>query len=386
MANKYYETENMFKDGSIFHFGLAGLNNKYSLSEKVTFLDRSNTESHHMILRNYESISRNLEVYPTVTVYPKGHVFKGGMGGFYHSDKNHIDLVDHEFVISILAHEMRHAFQYIYFPDVYYASEYKTVRGYLDCDIERDARKYSLDYCTVKQFWSNTAQLEYEESQYELVIKKKAKPKIVGLSNSYFNKNRSIGYSVPRDYHLNNQISVSNSPNIFQRIWYSIVSLFRFVVGAAVTISIIFVLVTSGDEEVSVHSGELAVDASTEYEYVFDEASLTDFINAFRYNYELALYYEDFSYIADQVQAGSTVYNDLADYIDQISGLEMVFDFTDLIIEEIEIQSDHAIVHTYEAFDFMNAAGEWTVEERNKRYKVIISEEGYYNITEINMK
>jgi len=78
-------------------------------------------------------------VYPTVTIYERGAEFESGMSGFYYSENHHIDMVNHYYGISILADEMRHAFQYLYFPDVYFATAYRTVREYLDCKIEWDA-------------------------------------------------------------------------------------------------------------------------------------------------------------------------------------------------------------------------------------------------------
>lgn len=121
------------------------------------------------------------------------------------------------------------------------------------------------------------------------------------------------------------------------------------------------------------------------YDIAFDEASLSDFILNFRGDYEVALQNEDFSYIEDMLQYDSQVYYEMADYIDEITGQGMVFNFTSNEVTNIDIQADYAIVSTFEVFDFMNAAGEWSVYERIKDYVVVTDVDGYYKITNIEI-
>ncbi|KMM37238.1 trypsin-like peptidase domain-containing protein [Guptibacillus hwajinpoensis] len=121
------------------------------------------------------------------------------------------------------------------------------------------------------------------------------------------------------------------------------------------------------------------------YDIAYDEASLSDFILNFRGDYEVALQNEDFSYIEDMLLDDSQVYYEMADYIDEITGQGMVFDFTSNEVTNIDIQADYAIVSTFEVFDFMNAAGEWSVYERIKDYVIVIDEDGYYKITNIEI-
>ena len=115
----------------------------------------------------------------------------------------------------------------------------------------------------------------------------------------------------------------------------------------------------------------------------FDVGILGEFIGNFRYYYELALSNEDFYYIEDMLLRDSEIYNGIDEYITDISGQGMEFNFTDLEITDTEIHDGYALVYTYEAFDFKNAAGDWTVEERKKMYTVQMDEFGFYVISDI---
>jgi serine protease Do len=117
--------------------------------------------------------------------------------------------------------------------------------------------------------------------------------------------------------------------------------------------------------------------------YYFEEIGLSDFIVYFRDNYELALYNEDFSYIEDMLLSDSSAYIEMADYITEITGKGMMFEFTSNEVTGIVIEADYAVVSTYEVFDFMDAAGEWSTYERVKDYTVVIREDGTYQITGI---
>lgn len=153
------------------------------------------------LYQNYDRIAKNLGVYPTITIYPRGHELKGGMGGFYYADDNAIDMVDHYYLISILAHEMRHAFQYIYYPDLFFQTSYRTAREYLNSDVERDANAYAKDYCEIFEYWEEWEYLQQAQQEVELIIKKKMPSEVLGLDDAYFRENPSIPQVVPRNYH-----------------------------------------------------------------------------------------------------------------------------------------------------------------------------------------
>ncbi|MGK7376283.1 trypsin-like peptidase domain-containing protein [Planococcus sp. 1R117A] len=118
-------------------------------------------------------------------------------------------------------------------------------------------------------------------------------------------------------------------------------------------------------------------------ELKFEESSLSEFVGDFRYYYETALAEEDFFYVQNLLVYESEIYNGILEYINDITGKGMEFNFTKLDITGTEIFEDHALVHTEEAFDFKNAAGEWSVEERNKTYTIVMDENGFYYISDI---
>lgn len=115
----------------------------------------------------------------------------------------------------------------------------------------------------------------------------------------------------------------------------------------------------------------------------FNETNLSEFIGDFRYYYEMALKEEDFFYIQNLLVYQSDIYNGISEYITDISGKGMEFNFTKLEIAGIEIFDDHAIVTTKEAFDFKDADGNSSVQERNKTYTIVMDEYGFYYISDI---
>ena len=119
--------------------------------------------------------------------------------------------------------------------------------------------------------------------------------------------------------------------------------------------------------------------------YSFEEVSLENFIISYREYYEMALATEDFYWIQDLLLADSSAYLDLEQYIYEIAGQGMIFDFTSNTVTSVEIFHDYALVSTNEEFDFFNAAGEYQYYNRDKVYTVVIDREGYYQITDIEI-
>lgn len=201
MINTYYQAEQMWKHHQIRYNSLGGLNVRKNVQSKINIVGHLDDFTLKTLYENYEEIAGNLGVYPTITIFPRGHELDGGMGGLYYADQNHIEMVDHYYLVSILAHEMRHAFQYIYFPDYYFATSYRTAKQYLKTFIEEDARKYSIDYCIVKGYSEEAQALKDYEAKIQLVIQNKLPLKELQMNNSYFWRNPFKASSVTRDYH-----------------------------------------------------------------------------------------------------------------------------------------------------------------------------------------
>jgi hypothetical protein len=205
MANLVHDSETAFNIGNIHYHDLMGLNSKGSARSKIRIqgtLDPFTTET---LYKNYDLIASNLKVYPTIVIYGRDRHFEGGFTGFYNTENNHIQLIDNYYLISNLAHEMRHAYQYIYFPDLFYADEFNTTIGYLNANTERDARTYSFDYCATMNYTEEARYVSDNEEIIDLVIRGLKPPSVMNLDDAYFRSNPHISYTVSRDYHISNQ-------------------------------------------------------------------------------------------------------------------------------------------------------------------------------------
>ncbi|MCA0984235.1 trypsin-like peptidase domain-containing protein [Halobacillus yeomjeoni] len=190
--------------------------------------------------------------------------------------------------------------------------------------------------------------------------------KVIGINSARLNADSSIGFSIPM-YTMTDQLnSWSNAPMSTDDVINA------------------FAIDNSMDDY---DFGEEYEEEPYEDDYpsAFDEASLSAFIIEFRNNYELALEQEDFSYIEPYLEYESTAYRDLYEYLHETFGKGMIFEFTQNQVTNVEIQNDYAIVSTFETFDFMNAAGEWSVYERIKDYVVVMDEFDRYMIRNIEI-
>lgn len=197
--------------------------------------------------------------------------------------------------------------------------------------------------------------------------------KVIGINSALLTDDKSIGFSIPMYTMLELVQNWSKSPMTATEV----VNVFSFYD------DYVYDPESSAKADSYYEDYKTSEENNDEYEFYFDESTLTQFILYFRNNYELALDYEDFYYIEDMLSYDSTAYNEMDDYISQISGKGMNFDFTSNEITDIFIESDHAVVSTFETFDFMDAAGNWFFYEREKDYVVIIEENGVYKITDI---
>ncbi|WP_342513198.1 trypsin-like peptidase domain-containing protein [Sporosarcina sp. FSL K6-1522] len=141
------------------------------------------------------------------------------------------------------------------------------------------------------------------------------------------------------------------------------------------------------EEEYTEDEYEYEYDGETdEIEPQFVDVILEDFVLAFRDHYEKTLHDETFYWIEDMLLPGSTAYTELQQYVSEISGQGMTFDFLDNTVANIVINGETAIVSTYEIFDFIANDGEVTHYEREKDYTLIINEYGAYQIINIEIR
>lgn len=225
---------------------LNSLNAKNDAQHNINFLGEVDHFTKSTLYENYNELAKYLKVYPTIDVLPRNSMISGGFGGLYHSERNHIEIVNTYYLISVLAHEMRHAFQYIYIPDFFFNTEYYSVQSYLNARIEKDARQFSIDYCHYKGYFEEKSAMENYENKVQLCIQGKLSFGEIGITDAdYFSRNPFHGQQVSRKYHRIQQTTQVQLPqqttkeghvvqkNSFKVTQYEffMLKIFRFIIG-----------------------------------------------------------------------------------------------------------------------------------------------------------
>lgn len=198
--------------------------------------------------------------------------------------------------------------------------------------------------------------------------------KVIGINSFLLTKNRRFGFSIPL-YTMTSLIDdwIKNPMNDKQ-----VASVFGVYDDYGNSNSY-------NDDSYDYDSSQGEVE-DYEGDVYFYEGWLQDFILEFRTVYEEALYYEDFSLIEQYLLQGSSAYREFADYFAEISGEGMHFEFIDNIATEVTIHDEHALVSTYETFNFRNKAGNEKYYVKEKNYEVVINNDGTYRISNVSNK
>lgn len=214
----HYQSNYTYKNKKQFDYNaLNGLNNAGRAQEKIIFSGHVDPFTRKTLYENYDLIASELKVYPTVNILPRHATLPGNMGGFYFSDSHSIEIIDTYYLVSILAHEMRHAFQYVYMTKQFFESSYTDVYGYLDCWIERDARQYAIDYCNKQKYFEEVESLQEYEQQISLCLRKSLSPAALNLDESYFRQNIRQRIDID-DYipaHTNQELSTNYPDEVY---------------------------------------------------------------------------------------------------------------------------------------------------------------------------
>jgi len=205
--------------------------------------------------------------------------------------------------------------------------------------------------------------------------------KVIGINSAILTADQSIGFSIPMYTMIDLLKKWSDSPMTSAEV----ASIFSFYDTYE------YDYVPEGSAKADSYYEEFAENEEPEEmqentqddSYYFNEENLTDFVLYFRENYEMALYHEDFYYIEDLLLYGSNIYHDMANYITEITDQGMIFEFTKNEVTGIVIKADYAVVSTYEVFEFMNTAGEWSTYERTKDYSIVLDEYDAFQISDI---
>lgn len=193
------------RNGYLKHNDMNGINRPGYAKEKFRFLGPVDPFTEKTLYENYEIIAENLKVYPKVVVYPRGTKLPGGHRGFYSSSLHEIQIIDAYYLISTLAHEMRHAYQYIYLPDLFFADRITSAKEYYQARIELDARQYERQYCIYREYFDEYESCEYSESQIKLFLTGKITAQDIGVDDHYYLQNPQYPKVVSRNYHEDQQ-------------------------------------------------------------------------------------------------------------------------------------------------------------------------------------
>ncbi len=109
------------------------------------------------------------------------------------------------------------------------------------------------------------------------------------------------------------------------------------------------------------------------------------FVQSFRMYYELALNESNFNWVADMLAVGSSAYEELEDYVADVSyeGHEFYFIMNDVL--DVAYENGNYYVDMNETFDFYSGTGDYQYYDRYKTYTVIIDEYGAFKITDIHI-
>lgn len=185
------------------HKELGGTNKVGSGSINIQFHGDISDFTKKTLIENYDIIANNLLVYPLVKVYPEGKKLPWNTQGRYYSDVHLIELECSWYTINTLAREMRHAYQYVYFPDMYFADQITNAKEYVSANTEKDARQYAIDYCDYrgKPYFEERDHLIVKERDYKLFLDGHLSAYYVGLDDESFKENPRYAQEVLRDYH-----------------------------------------------------------------------------------------------------------------------------------------------------------------------------------------
>ncbi|MFJ7736707.1 trypsin-like peptidase domain-containing protein [Lysinibacillus sp. NPDC097287] len=116
-----------------------------------------------------------------------------------------------------------------------------------------------------------------------------------------------------------------------------------------------------------------------------DDVLAGQFVQSFRMYYEMALNEGDFYWIADMLAIDSSAYNELEDYVNDISGEGHYFSFTSNDILSVNYADGQYYVEMNETFDFYDTQNNYQYYDRYKTYTVTTDEYGAFKISKIDI-
>ncbi|MFF5995803.1 trypsin-like peptidase domain-containing protein [Lysinibacillus sp. KU-BSD001] len=109
------------------------------------------------------------------------------------------------------------------------------------------------------------------------------------------------------------------------------------------------------------------------------------FVQSFRMYYELALNESNFYWVADMLAIGSSAYEELEDYVGDISYEGHSFYFITNDVLDVTYENGNYLVYMNETFDFYSGTGDYQYYDRYKTYTVMTDEYGAFKIADIQI-
>ena len=216
-------------------------------------------------------------------------------------------------------------------------------------------RDMELDRFIYKQIYQIDAQIDQGSSGGPLVDVKTGK--VIGINSLLYTSDTStnFGFSIPLYSMLEQFDAWSEQPMSREAV-----------------------LAASGMyEQYSYYEEPVDVD--------IDTVLAGQFVQLFRMYYELALNENNFYWVEDMLAVGSSGYEELEDYVADVSyeGHEFYFITNDVL--DVAYENGNYYVDMNETFDFYSGTGEYQYYERYKTYTVIIDEYGAFKIADIHI-
>lgn len=145
---------------------------------------------------------------------------------------------------------------------------------------------------------------------------------------------------------------------------------------------------TGGSESYFSFPSNLSFEEKTSTEIAeenFDKQGLENFVLGFRDSYSQALTEQNFGLISPYLAPDSVAYKELVDFIGDLGDDYYHYDFTLNEVTETEVFENEAFVSMYEEFTFTNHKDDVTHYERDKKYNILLSDDGDFRIHNIDI-
>lgn len=189
----------------------------------IRYIGKVDVEVVRQVIKNYKVLTKELKVSPDVDIYAEPTELSSKFGGLYTGGSNKIDIFAKESVITTLAHEMRHAYQYYYRPEQFFNTRVTNGYEYINCPIEVDARKYAIDYCHRVNCLEEMNQWIEIEKMYTRFLNGLLTAEEVGIDHQHFQDNPIYPMEYTREgLGYEHEKLLEDELTVFQKLYWKI--------------------------------------------------------------------------------------------------------------------------------------------------------------------